>query len=139
MKKRHESREQAFVLLFEKSVSGSSMEDIIEAAIEARCIEMDPYCEKLTGLAEIYMDEIDEIITKHIRGWSLRRLSKVTLSILRLAVCEIKFLNSADVPISVFINEAVELAKVYGNDKDASYINGVLSSVAKTVNEEADA
>ena len=139
MKKRHESREQAFVLLFEKTVSGSSMEDIIEAAIEARCIEMDPYCEKLTGLAELYMDEIDEVITKHIRGWSLRRLSKVTLSILRLAVCEIKFLKAEDVPVSVSINEAVELAKVYGNEKDASYINGVLSSVAKTVNEETNA
>ena len=139
MKKRHESREQAFVLLFEKTVSGSSMEDIIEAAIEARCIEMDPYCEKLTGLAELYMDEIDEVITKHIRGWSLRRLSKVTLSILRLAVCEIKFLTAEDVPVSVSINEAVELAKVYGNEKDASYINGVLSSVAKTVNEETNA
>lgn len=139
MRKRHESREQAFVLLFEKSVSGSSMEEIIEAAVEARCIEMDPYCEKLTGLAELYLEEIDAEIEKHIRGWSLRRLSKVTLSILRLAVCEMKFLHAADVPVSVSINEAVELAKVYGNEKDAAYINGVLSSVAKTVNEAQDA
>lgn len=139
MRKRHESREQAFVLLFEKSVSGGSMEDIIEMAVEARCIEMDPYCEKLTSLAELYLDEIDEVITKHIRGWSLRRLSKVTLAILRLAVCEMKFLNAQDVPVSVSINEAVELAKVYGNEKDASYVNGVLSSVAKSMNEAENA
>lgn len=139
MKKRHESREQAFVLLFEKSVSGYSMEDIIEAAIEARCIEMDDYCEKLTSLAELYLDEIDAVISANIRGWSLHRLSKVTLAILRLAVCEIKFLNAKDVPVNVSINEAVELAKVYGNEKDASYVNGVLSSVAKSVNEENNA
>lgn len=139
MKTRHESREQAFVLLFEKSVCGGSMEEIIEAAVEARCIEMDEYSEKLTGIAELYIDEIDAEITKHIRGWSLRRLSKVTLAILRLAVCEMKFLHAADVPVSVSINEAVELAKVYGNEKDASYINGVLSSVAKTVSEAENA
>ncbi|MBQ2668412.1 MAG: transcription antitermination factor NusB [Clostridia bacterium] len=139
MKKRHESREQAFVLLFEKSVSGEKMEDIIEAAVEARCIEMDPYCEKLTSLAELYLEEIDAVISAHIRGWSLRRLSKVALSILRLAVCEMKFLSAKDVPISVSINEAVELAKVYGNEKDASYINGVLSSVAKSMNEADNA
>ena len=133
MKKRHESREQAFVLLFEKTVSGSSMEDIIEAAIEARCIEMDPYCEKLTGLAELYMDEIDEVITKHIRGWSLRRLSKVTLSILRLAVCEIKFLKAEDVPVSVSINEAVELIKQYDDEKTKGFVNGVLNAVKEEI------
>ncbi len=139
MKKRHESRELAFILLFEKSVSDNSMADIIEAAVEARCVEMDDYCEKLTMLAEQHLPEIDETITKHIRGWNLRRLSKVTLAILRLAVCEIEFLNSDDVPVSVSINEAVELAKIYGNEKDASYVNGVLSSVAKSVNEAKNA
>lgn len=139
MKKRHESREQAFVLLFEKTVSGDSMEDIIEMAVEARGIEMDPYCEKLTSLAELYLDQIDETITQNIRGWSLRRLSKVTLTILRVAVCEMKFLRAKDVPVSVSINEAVELAKVYGNEKDASYVNGVLSSVAKTLDEAENA
>ncbi|MBP3705052.1 MAG: transcription antitermination factor NusB, partial [Clostridia bacterium] len=62
-----------------------------------------------------------------------------TLAILRLAVCEMKFLNAQDVPVSVSINEAVELAKVYGNEKDASYVNGVLSSVAKSMNEAENA
>lgn len=139
MKKRHESREQAFILLFEKTVNGDSMEDIIEMAVEARGIEMDDYCEKLTSLAELYMEQIDETITKNIRGWSLRRLSKVTLTILRVAVCEMQFLRAKDVPVSVSINEAVELAKVYGNDKDASYVNGVLSSVAKSLEEAENA
>ncbi|MGN0478658.1 MAG: transcription antitermination factor NusB, partial [Hominenteromicrobium sp.] len=112
-----------------------SMEDIIEMAVEARGIEMDPYCEKLTSLAELYLDEIDGVVAQNLRGWSLRRLSKVTLTILRLAVCEMKFFCTKDVPVSVSINEAVELAKTYGNEKDAAYINGVLSSVAKKLGE----
>ena len=135
MKTRRESREQAFVLLFEKTMTNDSMEDIIEMAVEARGIEMDAYCEKLTSLAELYLEEIDAIIEKNLRGWSLRRLSKVTLTILRLAVCEMQFLRVKDVPVSVSINEAVELAKVYGNEKDASYINGVLSTIAQTLDE----
>lgn len=139
MKKRHESRDLAFVLLFEKSMNGDSIKNIIEAAKESRDIEIDEYCERLTTLAELHLEQIDEIITKNIRGWNLSRLSKVTLTILRVAVCEMKFLNAKDVPVSVSINEAVELAKVYGNDKDASYVNGVLSSVAKTLDEAKDA
>ena len=133
MKTRHESREQAFVLLFEKTVNDDPMEDIVEMAVEARGIEMDAYCEKLTALAELSLEQIDAVIGENLRGWSLRRLSRMTLTILRVAVCEMKFMNAPDVPVSVSINEAVELAKVYGNEKDASYVNGVLSSIAKSM------
>ena len=83
MTKRRESREQAFTLLFEKTVTGDSMEDIIEMAKEARDVVIDPYCEKLTALTELYLDEIDHTIEENLRGWSLRRLSKMTLTILR--------------------------------------------------------
>ena len=55
MTKRRESREQAFTLLFEKTVTGDSMEDIIEMAKEARDVVIDPYCEKLTALTELYL------------------------------------------------------------------------------------
>ena len=129
MTKRRESREQAFTLLFEKTVTGDSMEDIIEMAKEARDVVIDPYCEKLTALTELYLDEIDHTIEENLRG--LRRLSKITLTILRVAVCEMQFMRADDVPVSVSINEAVELAKIYGNEKDASYVNGVLSTIAK--------
>ena len=120
MTKRRESREQAFTLLFEKTVTGDSMEDIIEMAEEARDVVVDPYCEKLTALTELYLDEIDHTIEENLRGW-----------ILRVAVCEMQFMRADDVPVSVSINEAVELAKIYGNEKDASYVNGVLSTIAK--------
>lgn len=135
MKTRHESREQAFTLLFEKTVNQEPMEDIIEMAVEARGIEMDEYSRKLTMLAELHMEEIDAEIKANLRGWSLHRLSRMTLTILRIAVCEMKFLRAEDVPVSVSINEAVELAKAYGNEKDSAYVNGVLSSIAKAMEE----
>ena len=135
MTKRRESREQAFTLLFEKTVTGDSMEDIIEMAKEARDVVIDPYCEKLTALTELYLDEIDHTIEENLRGWSLRRLSKMTLTILRVAVCEMQFMRADDVPVSVSINEAVELAKKYAGEEDAAFINGVLGSPARSVEE----
>ena len=90
---------------------------------------IDPYCEKLTALTELYLDEIDHTIEENLRGWSLRRLSKMTLTILRVAVCEMQFMRADDVPVSVSINEAVELAKKYGTDESPAFINGVLAKL----------
>ena len=134
MTKRRESREQAFTLLFEKTVTGDSMEDIIEMAKEARDVVIDPYCEKLTALTELYLDEIDHTIEENLRGWSLRRLSKMTLTILRVAVCEMQFMGADDVPVSVSINEAVELAKGFGGEDDSPrFVNGVLGRIARSM------
>ena len=72
---------------------------------------------------------IDEIISKYSIGWKIDRISKVALSILRLAIYEIKFID--DIPSKVSVNEAVELAKVFGLEKDAAYINGLLGSFVK--------
>ena len=75
------------------------------------------------------MAEIDQLISSNLIGWTINRLSRVVLSILRLAVYEIKISN--EIPTSVAINEAVELAKKFGADDDSSYINGVLGTIAK--------
>ena len=132
MTKRRESREQAFTLLFEKTVTGDSMEDIIEMAEEARDVVVDPYCEKLTALTELYLDEIDHTIEENLRGWSLRRLSKMTLTILRVAVCEMQFMQADDVPVSVSINEAVEIAKKYGQESSGGFVNAILAKIMKS-------
>lgn len=71
---------------------------------------------------------IDDIISKNLVNWTLDRISLVDLSILRLAVCEIKYYDT--VPIGVSINEAVNLAKKFSDEESASYINGVLGSIA---------
>ena len=72
--------------------------------------------------------EIEELITKYALNWSLDRIAKVDLAILKLAICEVVYMND-DVPIKVSINEAVDLAKLYCDDKSPKFINGILGSV----------
>lgn len=131
---RREAREQAFCLAFEQAVGGERVDEILHAATEARDFIPDPFAEEEAFGIEENQGQIDQIISENIRGWSLRRLSKVTLSLLRLAVYEILF--DPSIPASVSINEVVELAKTYGGKDDAPYINGVLATVARKCNQE---
>lgn len=133
---RSEAREQAFILLFEQIVQQKTIEEIVEDAVEARDFITKPFIEQLAMGTERNTEAIDELISQNLKGWSLGRLSKVSLAILRLAVYEILF--ESGTPVSVSINEAVELAKKYGGSDDASYINGVLSSIEKTAEYKKD-
>ena len=72
------------------------------------------------------LDAIDQVIQKYSIKWNINRLPKVTLAILRLAICEIDGME--DIPVSVTINEAVELAKKFASEDDASFINGLLGA-----------
>ena len=73
------------------------------------------------------LEDIDAIINEVSTGWKTSRMSKVDLTIIRLAVYEIKF--DEDVPASVAINEAVEISKVFGGDDSPSFVNGILAKV----------
>ena len=75
------------------------------------------------------LDEIDGMLSEKTTGWNLQRIGKAELTILRLAVYEILFDDS--IPVSVAINEAVELARKYGAEDAPSFINGVLAKFAK--------
>ena len=74
------------------------------------------------------LDEIDQLINEKAKGWKTSRMGKVDLSLIRLAVYELKYED--DIPIGVAINEAVELAKKYGTDDSAAFVNGVLAKIA---------
>lgn len=74
------------------------------------------------------IDEIDEMINKEAKGWSTTRMGKVDLTLIRLAIFEIKF--DEEIPTGVAINEAVELAKKFGQDNSPSFVNGVLAKFA---------
>lgn len=80
------------------------------------------------------MEKIDALIEENIHGWSLSRLSRVDLAILRVAVSEM--LCSKDVPIEVIINEAIENAKKFSTDDSYKFINGVLGGIVNTIKEE---
>jgi len=128
------SRENAFILIFEKSFRDDPLADILQIAAESGEVETDDFSEKLfTGVYE-NIEEIDALISQNISGWKIGRLSSVALAATRLAVFEIRYMD--DIPVGVSINEAVELCKKYGTDKDASYVNGTLGTIARAESKE---
>lgn len=129
--KRSLAREQAFILVFEKSFRDDSIDEIIEAAADARELVDDSFARQCAAGVYDHIDEIDGKISSASTGWTLARISRVALSIMRLAVYEM--LKVDNIPVSVSINEAVELAKKYGGSDDSGFVNGVLGAIAKTV------
>jgi len=126
---RHKSRELAFILLFEYAFSQDSVADIVYRAVEAREVETDDFALSLAEGACAHLEEIDTLIETYALRWSKNRISRVALAVMRIAVYEM--LYGEDVPVSVAINEAVELAKRYGGDEDPAFINGVLGGIAR--------
>ena len=127
---RREAREQAFIVIFEKIFDNdSTISEIIATAKEVELIKINSFAENILNSVEEHFADIDEVIEANSQDWTIARLPKVTLAILRLAVAEIKYID--DVPNGVAVNEAVELAKKYGTSEDASFINGILGTIAK--------
>ncbi len=126
---RSEMREQAFYLLYEKEFfEEKSCAEIEEVFIE-NFAELSDYGRLCFETAFDNRDKLDEIISKYLKGWRINRIPKVNLAILRLALCEMLYFD--EVPESVAINEAVELAKKFSGDGDYSFINGILGSYSR--------
>ncbi len=123
------AREEAFILIFEKVFSKESVEDILDLAFEARDLVPDDYIKTVFKGVYVKVEELDSIISENAVGWKIERISKTALCVLRLAIFEMK--NMDDIPVSVSINEAVEICKKYATEADASFVNGILSTVAK--------
>ena len=123
------AREEAFILIFEKVFSKESVEDILEAALEARDLVPDEYIKTVFNGVYDNVEELDGIISENAVGWKIDRISKTALCVLRLSIFEIKYM--VEIPLSVSINEAVEICKKYATEEDASFVNGILSTVAK--------
>lgn len=126
---RKQAREEAFILVFEKEFNGNTTNEILESAAEARDLEPDDYVKTVFCGVYDHLSELDGVISENSVGWSIKRISKTALCILRLALYEINYMD--DIPVSVSINEAVELAKKYATKDDASFVNGILSTVVK--------
>lgn len=128
---RHEARETAFIIIFEKGFLGDvSLGEIIDRAQESEFFDVNNYVVRTVKGVFENLENIDGMIEKNLIGWSSKRISRVAGAILRLAVFEMMF--SDEVPVGVAINEAVEIAKKYATSEDASYINGVLGAIAKS-------
>lgn len=133
---RSEAREQAFMLLFSKSFDDEPLEATIEDNSEMYEGGICGYAQSVVGGIEDKKDEIDDEIKKYLKqGWSISRISKPSLAILRLAIYEIKYVSG--VPLSVSINEAVELAKKYTID-ESKFVNGILGSFVRDNSEKKE-
>lgn len=134
---RRQSREQAFLLAFERNFhTESSVQSLCETAVEIRDFQIDDFAVHLLEEIERHEEEINALIEQNANGWSLKRISKVSLSVLQLAVSELKYTDlsavKAENPVSVIINEAVLIAKKYSSDKESAFVNGVLGSISRS-------
>ena len=131
---RSEARYAAFTQVFQMDLHEDDMDVILDELLKAR-----PESEANLGYIRQIIDgvreheqEIDELIVKNLKkGWTISRISKASHAIMKLAIFEMKYMD--DVPAKVAINEAVELAKRYGDDGDPNFVNGLLGSVYKEI------
>ena len=129
---RYKMREQAFLLCFEMLFSDSDVDELADNAGDARDEFLSDYALSCAKGVKEHSEELDDRIGANLKqGWKISRISRVSLAILRLALYEMLYLD--EIPVSVSINEAVELSKKYSVEDDTSFINGVLGSIAKTL------
>lgn len=127
------ARKNAFYLLFQTEFSDESeFESVSKIFFEENSSILSEdkafILEEVTGVKE-HLTEIDAAISGAAKGWTIDRMSKVDLSILRLAVYEMKYAEG--VPSGVAVNEAIELAKKYSSNEAPSFINGILGKLIK--------
>lgn len=128
---RRKVREHIFKLLFR--VEFNELEEV-RYQIEKYLNEVDGFDTESINYVNEHLtiligklDEIDSIIDNAVENWKVSRMSKVDVTIIRLAVYELKYLEN--VPTNVAINEAVELAKKYGGENSPSFVNGILGKI----------
>ena len=122
---RSQARDAAFTQVFQMNMH----EDDMDVILEERETNLGYIRQIIDGVKE-HESELEDTVAKYLKaGWTLSRISKASLSIMKLAIFEMKYMD--DVPPKVAINEAVELAKRYGDDGDPTFVNGLLGNVFK--------
>lgn len=131
---RSKLREETFKLLYSLEFCKDEIEDLINSYIEENYIKEAQdieYVKNTINGIKIQNENISNLISENLATkWTIDRISKIDLVILKLSIYEIK---NTDIPFKVAINEAVELAKTYGDDNSKVFINGVLASIVKNI------
>ncbi len=123
--KRRTAREKALQALYQVDIVGAEVEDAMESALNGA--ESDPYFEALvTGVIE-KREQLDELVRTNLENWTLERLANIDRNLLRISAYEM--IHSEDVPVSVAMDEAIEIAKKFGDDQSSSFVNAVLSKI----------
>ena len=135
--KRSAIRELTFRLIYSLEIQkAENLEEQIELYLECNDVNEEEAKEyikdAILGINE-HIEEIQELIEKNLKAdWKIDRISKIDLSLLKLAIYEIKY---KEIPYKVAINESLELAKKYGEETSKNFINGILASVVKEIGE----
>ena len=130
--KRRRSREYALQIMFQLELTDSQLsDDMLSEFWEGNDEdeEVKEFTYKTVTTARKNIDKIDEAIQKAAQHWSLKRMAAIDRNILRVATCELMF--RTDIPTSVAINEALEIAKKYSTEESAPFINGILDRIAR--------
>ncbi len=134
MRRRTLARENALKILYQKDVTHRSMADTVqrywENTDEPIHQEVKEFTDRLIMGISAKMDDIDDRISKYATNWQLKRMAIIDRNILRLGLYELLF--APDIPPKVSINEAVELAKKYGDIDSSKFVNGILDKIHKT-------
>ena len=134
---RSRAREIAFKLVFEDMFGTSTATEMLALLFEEEVNWQEfsedniSYISWIRENTKVNQEKIDEVISSFAKGWSIERMNRVDVSILRLAICEIMFRE--DVNSGIAINEAVELAKKYSSDESPSFINGILGAYVRSL------
>ncbi len=134
---RKKARDNAFKCIYElEFIKDKNLEDILFNCYEENnnTSEEKEYIEMILKGVKDNIKNIDDIILSKLKNWSLDRIAKIDLAILRLAIYEILYVDS--IPDKVSANEAVELAKTYGNNDSKSFVNGVIAKVIEDKEDE---
>ncbi len=124
---RRDSRKTAFSLVFQLPANEMSYDELVELAAEDADIELDEFCLSVLKHTVDNLIQIDAAIAPHLKKWTIARLPRVSLAVLRISCAQLMFMP--ELPDSVVINEAVELAKEYGAQEEYAFVNGTLRSV----------
>ncbi|WP_226035058.1 transcription antitermination factor NusB [Aquibacillus saliphilus] len=128
--KRRIAREKAFQILFQMDINDIEPKDAIDYVLEdQKEQEIDAFLNQMVNGVTDNKQEIDSRITDNLENWTLSRLASVEKTLLRIAAFEMFY--GVETPQGVAINEAVELANTYGDEKSGKFINGVLSKMIK--------
>lgn len=124
---RRTAREKAMQILFQLNMNDISPDEAVGLFFEKK--PSSQYLNNIVQGVSKHKTAIDDNIELHLENWTLSRIASVEKTVLRIAVYEIMY--EEDVPLGVSINEAVELAKKFGDDKSGPFVNGVLSKIDK--------
>ena len=130
---RKKARDNAFKCVYELEFGkNENIDNILRNCYEENNVSQTEkeYVEKVVRGVKDKLEEIDSIILNNLKNWSIDRIAKIDLAILRVAIYEIKYMD--DIPEKVSANEAVELAKTYGNNDSKSFVNGLIAKVIES-------